>query len=133
MQSINRFLINYCVYLTRGSSHCAAIYQANIIYSPINNDVLIKYLPKTSNQIPPISPISSSSVIKTFYQLSPSWRRYTFLSHLTTKLKIYARWIKKLVAATYGVSVLSQKNPINIFSQIVLSKSDLSVLIIFIF
>ena len=31
------------------------------------------------------------------------WRRYTFLSHLTTKSKISVRWIKKLVAATYGV------------------------------
>ena len=35
---------------------------------------------------------------------SPSLRRYTFLSHLTTKSKISVRWIKKLVAATYGVA-----------------------------
>ena len=33
----------------------------------------------------------------------PPWRRYTFLSHLTTKSKISARWIKKLVAVTSGV------------------------------
>ncbi len=31
---------------------------------------------------------------------SPSLRRYTFLSHLTTKSKISVRWIKKPVAAT---------------------------------
>ena len=30
----------------------------------------------------------------------PSWRRYTFLSHLTTKSKISVRWIKKLVDNT---------------------------------
>ena len=33
----------------------------------------------------------------------PSWRRYTFLSHLTTKSKISTSPVKKLVAATYGV------------------------------
>ena len=38
-----------------------------------------------------------------FFTHSPSLRRYTFLSHLTTKSKISVRWIKKLVAATYGV------------------------------
>ena len=36
----------------------------------------------------------------------PSWRWYTFLSHLTTKSKISVRWIKKLVAATGGVENL---------------------------
>ena len=39
----------------------------------------------------------------------PSWRRYTFLSHLTTKSKISVRWIKKLVAATYCVYVFLQR------------------------
>ena len=39
----------------------------------------------------------------------PSWRRYTFLSHLTTKSKISVRWIKKLVAATYGVYIFIHK------------------------
>ena len=43
---------------------------------------------------------------KTFSQHSPSWRRYTFLSHLTTKSKISVRWIKKLVAATDGVYLI---------------------------
>ena len=37
------------------------------------------------------------------------WRRYTFLSHLTTKSKISVRWIKKLVAATCGVYVFIHK------------------------
>ncbi len=36
-------------------------------------------------------------------------RRYTFLSHLTTKSKISVRWIKKLVAATYGVCMFIHK------------------------
>ena len=35
-----------------------------------------------------------------FFTHSPSLRRYTFLSHLTTKSEISVRWIKKLVAAT---------------------------------
>ena len=39
----------------------------------------------------------------------PSLRRYTFLSHLTTKSKISVRWIKKLVAATYGVCMFIHK------------------------
>ena len=32
-----------------------------------------------------------------------SWRRYAFLSHLTTKSQISVRWIKKPVAVTDGV------------------------------
>ena len=39
----------------------------------------------------------------------PSWRRYTFLSHLTTKSKISVRWIKKLVAVTGGVYIFIHK------------------------
>ena len=38
-----------------------------------------------------------------------SLRRYTFLSHLTTKSKISVRWIKKLVAATFGVCMFIHK------------------------
>ena len=43
----------------------------------------------------------------------PSWRRYTFLSHLTTKSKISVRWIKKLVAATYGVYIFIHKSSLS--------------------
>ena len=61
-----------------------------------------------------ISPQKPHTIYKLIFALhvsyissthSPSWRRYTFLSHLTTKSKISVRWIKKLVAATCGVCV----------------------------
>ena len=39
----------------------------------------------------------------------PFWRRYTFLSHLTTKSKISIRWIKKPVAVTDGVYIFIHK------------------------
>ena len=46
--------------------------------------------------------------IKSYFIHSPPWRRYTFLSHLTTKSKISVRWIKKLVAATFCVQEIIQ-------------------------
>ena len=56
-----------------------------------------------------ISPPKPHTIYKHFFarcvvlSIFPSWRRYTFLSHLTTKSKISVRWIKKLVAVTGGV------------------------------
>ncbi len=44
-------------------------------------------------------------VFKIYSSYLPSWRRYTFLYHLTTKSKISVRWIKKLVAATFRAYV----------------------------
>lgn len=68
------FLINYCVYLTRGSSlHLDAIFDDYFSKNPTNNGVLIKYLPRhsdskqniyqisTANKSFPISLLSSSS------------------------------------------------------------------------
>ena len=52
------------------------------------------------------NPIHHCVFIKIFSTQFPSWRRYTFLSHLATKSKISARWIKKLVAATDGVNLI---------------------------
>ena len=46
--------------------------------------------------------------IKSYFIHSPYLRRYTFLSHLTTKSKISVRWIKKLVAATFCVQEIIQ-------------------------
>ena len=64
------------------------------------NSSIIVCLPK---------PIFEICVFKISSIFSQPWRRYTFLSHLATKSKISVRWIKKLVAATGGVDVFTQK------------------------
>ena len=65
-----------------------------------NNGMRIKY--KNPNQF------SQCVFSKTCSIHYPSWRRYTFLSHLTTKSKISVRWIKKPVAVTCGVHSTKQ-------------------------
>ena len=47
--------------------------------------------------------ISDEKRLDEIFWIEAFLRRYTFLSHLTTKSKISVRWIKKLVAATYVV------------------------------
>ena len=74
--------------VTAGSVNPAAIYHAFAIFT--------LHKPRCVHKISPPKP-------------HPSWRRYTFLSHLTTKSKISVRWIKKLVAATCGVCVSIHK------------------------
>ena len=117
------------------ASHCDAHFCAHKICIYTNNAVYIKYrtqnpmqlkhlyspqtlvLSVTAGHIPP-----PFFVFRCYYNIQPpmfllnispkphpSWRRYTFLSHLTTKSKISVRWIKKLVAATCGVCVSIHK------------------------
>ena len=69
--------------------------------------MLIKY--RTQNHHTIYTSISALHVSYISSTHSPSLRRYTFLSHLTTKSKISVRWIKKLVAATYGVYIFIHK------------------------
>ena len=77
-----------------------AIYHDCTIYNPTNNAEPIQYLTQQPYTILPIFAMRTPEI---FSPHSPFLRRYTFLSHLTTKSKISVRWIKKLVAATDGV------------------------------
>ena len=72
-------------YKIHSQARHTAHFCVSLLLQHTTTDVFIKYLPKT------------------FSQHSPSWRRYTFLSHLRAKSQISARWIKKLVAVTDGV------------------------------
>ena len=97
--------------VTAGSVNPAAIYVVRTIYNPTNNVVLIKY--RTQNPHTIYTSIFALHVSYISSTHSPSWRRYTFLSHLTTKSKISVRWIKKLVAATYGVYMFIHKSSLS--------------------
>ena len=93
--------------LQRDGTVCPpAGYDGFEIWNLTNNVEPIKYLTKIPNKF---LHQSSFCVFKTSSFHYPSWRRYTFLSHLTTKSKISVRWIKKLVAVTGGVDVFTQK------------------------
>ena len=74
--------------VTAGTVCPAAIYVVRTIYNPTNNAVFKQYLPKKPH---------------------PYLRRYTFLSHLTTKSKISTSPAKKQVAATCGVCMFIHK------------------------
>ena len=67
-------------------------YQQSIVHKISNSKINIIFNHSHHSVFNKISPTNF-----------PPWRRYTFLSHLTTKSKISVRWIKKLVAATFCV------------------------------
>ena len=92
-----------------------AHFCAHRICISTNNALFIKNQNKNSIQFRNTYP--KDVFIKSYFIHSPYLRRYTFLSHLTTKSKISVRWIKKLVAATFCVQksyiiiTLSQFSP----------------------
>ena len=70
-----------------------AHFCAHRICISTNNALFIKNQNKNSIQFRNTYP--KDVFIKSYFIHSPHWRRYTFLSHLTTKSKISVRWIKK--------------------------------------
>ena len=86
-----------------GALHCAAHFCVYVICATTNNVEQKNIETKTQTNFY----INNHFVFSKIYSIHfPFWRRYTFLSHLTTKSKISVRWIKKLVAATHGVYLI---------------------------
>ena len=103
------FRIVYACVRIRNGRHCVSCRHICRLYNLHPHQQRCAYTISSPTLKPKKLPHPSLCVFKIFHAHHPCWRRYTFLSHLTTKSKISVRWIKKLVAATCGVCMFIHK------------------------